>query len=150
MAIILSAEEAVKRIPDGATVFVLPMPLEEVFPAFYRVYEETGSPRDLTVVWAAGIGPFNARINKSAQPYPGNQPGPSCSHLAEPLRNHALREIIGFHLIGTDYFYHGMIQTHMPQDDPLHHARMRKMVHTPGVGIEGTDARRPDYSQITG
>ena len=55
---ILTADEAVRRIPDGATVFVVPMPIEEVYPAFHRVYEATGSPKDLTLLWAAGIGPF--------------------------------------------------------------------------------------------
>ncbi|MFA7693684.1 MAG: acyl CoA:acetate/3-ketoacid CoA transferase [Candidatus Hydrogenedentes bacterium] len=60
MAIVLSAEEAVKRIPDGATIFLEAMPSEEVFPAFHRVYEATGSPKGLTVYWAAGIGPFSA------------------------------------------------------------------------------------------
>lgn len=71
MAIILTADEAVKRIPDGATVFVVPMPSEEVFPAFRRVYGETGAPKDLTLVWAAGIGPFSAEqrgMNHFAQP----------------------------------------------------------------------------------
>lgn len=71
MAIVLTAEEAVKRIPDGATVFVEAMPTEEVFPAFHRVYEATGSPKDLTVYWAAGIGPFSAEergMNHFAHP----------------------------------------------------------------------------------
>lgn len=59
MAEILTADEAIKRIPDGATVFVVPMPAEEVLPAFGRVFEATGAPKDLTVLWAAGIGPFS-------------------------------------------------------------------------------------------
>lgn len=59
MAEILTADEAIRRIPDGATVFVVPMPTEEVFPAFGRVFQATGSPKDLTLVWAAGIGPFS-------------------------------------------------------------------------------------------
>ncbi|MCK5862478.1 MAG: hypothetical protein KAH38_08330, partial [Candidatus Hydrogenedentes bacterium] len=60
MAEILTADAAVQRIPDGATVFVCPMPMEEVYPAFSRLYEATGSPKDLTVLWAAGAGPFSA------------------------------------------------------------------------------------------
>lgn len=71
MAVILTADEAVKRIPDGATAFLEAMPTEEVFPAFHRVYEATGSPKDLTVVWAAGIGPFSAEargMNHFAHP----------------------------------------------------------------------------------
>lgn len=60
MAKIVSAEEAVGRIPDGVTVLVVPMPSEEVYPAFHRVFSRTGSPKDLTVVWAAGLGPFSA------------------------------------------------------------------------------------------
>ncbi|MBI4557908.1 MAG: acyl CoA:acetate/3-ketoacid CoA transferase [Candidatus Hydrogenedentes bacterium] len=59
MARIVSADDAVRRIPDGATVVLNPLPLEEVFPAFGRVYQATGSPKDLTVVWSAGIGPFS-------------------------------------------------------------------------------------------
>jgi propionate CoA-transferase len=56
---IVSADDAIRRIPDGAAVLVNPMPCEEVLPAFARVYEATGSPRDLTVIWAAGLGPFS-------------------------------------------------------------------------------------------
>ena len=56
---ILTADEAIQRIPDGATVFVCPMPLEEVYPAFYRMFQKTGSPKGLTFIWAAGIGPFS-------------------------------------------------------------------------------------------
>lgn len=59
MAQVVTAEEAVAKIPDGATVLVNPLPIEEVFPAFARCYERAGTPRDLTVVWAAGIGPFS-------------------------------------------------------------------------------------------
>lgn len=57
---IISADEAARLVPDGATVAVVPMPSEEVYPAFARAFEATGSPRDLTVVWTAGIGPFSA------------------------------------------------------------------------------------------
>ena len=59
MAQIVTADEAVGRISDGATVLVVPMPSEEVYPAFHRRYEATGSPKDLTIVWAAGLGPFS-------------------------------------------------------------------------------------------
>ncbi|HQM99802.1 MAG TPA: CoA-transferase [Candidatus Hydrogenedentes bacterium] len=71
MAIVLTADEAVKRIPDGATVLLEAMPIEEVFPAFYRMYEATGSPKGLTVAWAAGIGPFSTEergMNHFAHP----------------------------------------------------------------------------------
>ncbi|HPX86684.1 MAG TPA: CoA-transferase [Candidatus Hydrogenedentes bacterium] len=107
MAIILSAEEAVKRIPDGATVFVLPMPLEEVFPAFYRVYEETGSPRDLTVVWAAGIGPFNADprgMNHFA--HPGMVKRVILGHVG---LNHAMVKVIGANEVEAYNFPQGVI-----------------------------------------
>ena len=56
MAKVVTAEEAISKIPDGATVAVNPMPIEEVLPAFRRVYEAKGSPKDLTVVFTAGVG----------------------------------------------------------------------------------------------
>lgn len=56
---VVTADEAVRRIPDNATVLVVPMPAEEVYRAFHRVYEQTGSPKDLTVLWAAGLGPLS-------------------------------------------------------------------------------------------
>ena len=59
MATRLTADEAISRIPDGATVLIVPMPSEEVYPAFKRVFETQGSPKDLTVLWAAGLGPFS-------------------------------------------------------------------------------------------
>lgn len=55
----VSADEAVCQIRDGSTVLVVPMPSEEVYPAFGRLFETTGSPKDLTVLWAAGLGPFS-------------------------------------------------------------------------------------------
>ncbi len=68
----LTAEEAVKRIPDGATVLVNPLAIEEVFQAFGRVFEATGSPKDLTVVWSTGIGPFSEeRKGMNCFAYPG-------------------------------------------------------------------------------
>ena len=57
---IVSADEAARKVPDGATLAIVPMPSEEIYPAFARAFDATGSPRDLTVVWTAGIGPFSA------------------------------------------------------------------------------------------
>ncbi len=69
---ILTADEAIRRIPDGATVFVVPMPSEEVYPAFYRQFEATGSPKNLTMIWAAGVGPFSSeRRGMNHFAYPG-------------------------------------------------------------------------------
>lgn len=59
MSKVVSADEAVGRIRDGATVLIVPMPSEEVYPAFARVFKATGSPKDLTMLWAAGLGPFS-------------------------------------------------------------------------------------------
>lgn len=56
---VVTAEEAARHIPNGATVLVNPCPIEEVYGAVERSFVETGAPRDLTVVWAAGIGPFS-------------------------------------------------------------------------------------------
>lgn len=56
----LTAEEAVARIPDGATVGVSGLGLcgwaEEVGVAVEKAYLEGGHPRDLTLVHGAGIG----------------------------------------------------------------------------------------------
>jgi len=72
MAQIVSADEAVSRIPDGAVVVVVPMPSEEVYPAFYRLFSRNGSPRDLTVIWSAGLGPFSTeRKGMNHFGYPG-------------------------------------------------------------------------------
>lgn len=69
---ILTADAAIQRIPDGATVFICPMPLEEVYPAFYRQFEATGAPKDLTLIWAAGAGPFSdERRGMNHFAYPG-------------------------------------------------------------------------------
>lgn len=71
MATIITADEAIRKIADGATVLVNPLPSEEVYPAFRRVFLETGHPRDLTVVWAAGLGPFSEErrgMNHFAEP----------------------------------------------------------------------------------
>ncbi len=72
MAKIISAEDAIRQIPDGASVLVVPMPSEEVYPAFHQVFAETGSPKDLTVIWAAGLGPFSfERKGMNHFAYPG-------------------------------------------------------------------------------
>lgn len=59
MAQVVSADQAIALIPDGATVAVNPVPIEEVNSGFDRVFEKTGHPRDLTVVWSAGLGPMS-------------------------------------------------------------------------------------------
>ncbi len=59
MSKIISADEAARLVPDGATLLIVPMPSEELYPAFPRVFKETGSPNNLTIVWTAGIGPFS-------------------------------------------------------------------------------------------
>ncbi len=72
MAQIVSADVAVRLIPDHATVLIVPMPSEEVYPAFHRVFSETGSPKNLTFIWAAGIGPFSSeRRGMNHFAYPG-------------------------------------------------------------------------------
>ncbi len=72
MATVLTADEAIRRIPDGATVLINPVPSEEIFPAFARVFNATGSPKDLTVVYAAGLGPFSEeRKGMNHFAYPG-------------------------------------------------------------------------------
>jgi propionate CoA-transferase len=72
MAKIVTADEAVGCIRDGSTVLVNPMPSEEVYGAFGRVFEAKGHPSDLTVVWAAGLGPFSAeRKGMNHFAYPG-------------------------------------------------------------------------------
>lgn len=72
MATVVTADEAISRIEDGSTVLVNPMPAEDVFGAFGRSFEAAGRPRDLTVVWSAGLGPFSEErrgLNHFA--YPG-------------------------------------------------------------------------------
>jgi propionate CoA-transferase len=60
MAEFLSADEAVARIPDGATIgmtgIVMCGVAEEVVVAIERAFRDRGHPRDLTLVHAAGIG----------------------------------------------------------------------------------------------
>ena len=92
MAKIVTADEAVRQIPDGATVLVVPMPSEEVYPAFHRVFEATGSPKDLTVVWAAGLGPFSAeRKGMNHFAYPGLMRRVIGAHFG---LNHAVMKMI--------------------------------------------------------
>lgn len=72
MAKIVSAEEAVRLVPDGAMVLVVPMPSEEIYPAFHQAFSKSGSPRDLTVIWSAGLGPFSTeRRGMNHFAYPG-------------------------------------------------------------------------------
>lgn len=72
MAAVVTADEAIQRIADGSTVLVNPMPSEEVFGAFGRVFEARGHPKDLTVIWAAGLGPFSEeRRGMNHFAYPG-------------------------------------------------------------------------------
>ncbi len=56
----VSAEEAVMHIPDGATLvndgFIIANAAEEVLQALAKRYVETGHPRQLTLVHAAGQG----------------------------------------------------------------------------------------------
>ena len=60
MAEFLSADKAVARIPDGATLgmtgIVMCGVAEEVAAAIERAFRDRGHPRDLTLVHAAGIG----------------------------------------------------------------------------------------------
>jgi propionate CoA-transferase len=72
MAQIVRADDAVRLIPDGAVVVVVPMPSEEIYPAFYRLFSRVGSPKDLTVIWSAGLGPFSTeRKGMNHFAYPG-------------------------------------------------------------------------------
>jgi len=72
MAKIVTADEAVRIVPDGSTIIVIPVPMEQLSPAFARAFEKTGSPKDLTVVWSAGLGPFSAeRRGMNHFAYPG-------------------------------------------------------------------------------
>ncbi|GMW02504.1 MAG: propionate CoA-transferase [Candidatus Hydrogenedentota bacterium] len=62
MPAVVTADEAIRRVPDNATVAVNPVPTEEVFPAFRRAFESTGRPNNLTILFTAGLGPFSADV----------------------------------------------------------------------------------------
>jgi len=97
MAKIVTADEAVKLVPDGATVLVVPMPSEEVYPAFHRAYEATGSPKDLTVVWAAGLGPFSTeRKGMNHFAYPGMTKRVIAGHIG---LNHEMMKLIALNQV---------------------------------------------------
>lgn len=59
MYTIITADEAVSLVKDGSTLLINPVPSEELFGAFGRVFEQTGKPEGLTVVFAAGLGPYS-------------------------------------------------------------------------------------------
>jgi propionate CoA-transferase len=59
MPLIVTAEEAIQQIRDGSVIAVNPVPIEEVNSAFDRVFAETCHPKDLTVMWSAGLGPMS-------------------------------------------------------------------------------------------
>ena len=72
MAAVVTAMEAISKVRDGATVLINPVPSEEVFCAFERAFLDLGRPCDLTVVWAAGLGPFSTeRLGMNHFAYPG-------------------------------------------------------------------------------
>ena len=72
MAAIVTAMEAVAKVRSGATVLINPVPSEEIFGAFEKAFLEGGHPSDLTVVWAAGLGPFSAeRLGMNHFAHPG-------------------------------------------------------------------------------
>lgn len=67
----VTAQQAIAAIPDGATVAVNPMPAEELFTTFEDEFLAQGRPRDITLVYAAGLGPFSEErrgINHFAHP----------------------------------------------------------------------------------
>jgi propionate CoA-transferase len=102
MAQIVTADEAVGRIPDGATVLVVPMPSEEVYPAFHRVFEATGSPKELTFVWAAGLGPFSPeRKGMNHFAYPGMMKRVIAAHVGlnhEVVKMIAMNQVEAYNL----------------------------------------------------
>ena len=106
MAQILSADQAVRLIPDGATVLVVPAPSEEVYPAFHRVFTQTGSPSDLTVIWSAGLGPFSTeRRGMNHFAYPGMVKRIIAGHIGlnhEVVKMIAIRESLTIGNPGLD------------------------------------------------
>lgn len=92
MAKVISADEAVALVPDNATILICPMPSEEVFPAFGRSFEATGRPRGLTIVYAAGLGPFSEeRRGMNHFAYPGMLKRVIAGHIG---LNHLLVKMI--------------------------------------------------------
>jgi propionate CoA-transferase len=107
MARIVTADEAVKLVPDGATVLVVPMPSEEVYPAFHRAYEATGSPKDLTFVWAAGLGPFSTeRKGMNHFAYTGMTKRVIAGHVG---LNHEMMKLIATNQIEAYNFPQGVM-----------------------------------------
>jgi propionate CoA-transferase len=99
MAQYLSADQAVALIPDGATVLIVPMPSEEIYPAFRRVFEAKGSPKDLTVLWAAGLGPFSeAPQGMNHFAVPGLMKRLIAAHLG---LNHAVMKMVAMNAFET-------------------------------------------------
>jgi propionate CoA-transferase len=99
MAQVVTADEAVARIPDGATVLVVPMPSEEIYPAFARAFEAKGSPKDLTVLWAAGLGPFSeARQGMNHFAVPGMMKRLIAAHIG---LNHAVMKMVAMNQCET-------------------------------------------------
>ena len=102
MAKIVSAEEAVGLIPDGGVVLVVPTPAEEIYPAFHRVFSRTGSPKDLTLIWAAGLGPFSTeRRGMNHFAYPGMVKRVVAGHIGlnhEMMRMIAQEEVEAYNL----------------------------------------------------
>jgi len=67
----VTAQQAIAAIPDGATVAINPMPAEELYTTFENEFLVQGHPRDLTLVYTAGLGPFSEErrgINHFAHP----------------------------------------------------------------------------------
>ena len=99
MAEFLSADEAVARIPDGATLgmtgIVMCGVAEEVAVAIERAFRDRGHPRDLTLVHAAGIGNWQQGRGRPPRARgPGHQvdrrphrrgPGDGPPHRGQPL-----------------------------------------------------------------
>ncbi len=59
MTTIISSREAASLVDDNDVLLVNPTPVEELLGALEARFVETAAPRDLTVVWSAGLGPFS-------------------------------------------------------------------------------------------
>jgi propionate CoA-transferase len=107
MPAVISAEEAVRKVPDGGTVLVVPMPSEEIYPAFYRCFAKTGSPRDLTLVWAAGLGPFSGeRQGMNHFAYPGMMKRLIAAHIG---LNHEVMKMVAMNQCETFILPQGVL-----------------------------------------